>query len=63
MLEQTKKLWKDRKKQTKYIKWIVSYTKPYLGKIVGIMALNLSSTVITLVMTLVTKRIIVDATQ
>ena len=63
MLEQTKKLWKDRKKQTKYIKWIVSYTKPYLGKIVGIMALNLSSTVITLVMTLVTKRIIDDATQ
>ena len=63
MLEQTKKLWKDRKKQTKYIKWIVSYTKPYLGKIIGIMALNLSSTVITLVMTLVTKRIIDDATQ
>ena len=63
MLEQTKKLWKDRKKQTKYIKWIVSYTKPYLGKIVGIMALNLSSTVITRVMTLVTKRIIDDATQ
>lgn len=63
MLEQTKQLWKDRKKQTKYIKWIVSYTKPYLGKITGIMALNLSSTVITLVMTLVTKRIIDDATQ
>ena len=63
MLEQTKRLWKDRKRQSEYFKWIMSYTKPYFWKIAGVMCLNLSSTVITLVMTLITKRIIDDATN
>lgn len=55
-------LWKDRDNQYHYTKWLFNYSKPYLWKIILIMLLNLLSTGITLVMTLITKRIIDDAT-
>lgn len=53
--------WKDRKNQASYTKWLVHYTRPYGGRIVIMMLINLISTVITLYMAVLSKQIIDDA--
>lgn len=58
-----KALWKDRDNQYKYTKWLVKYSKPYLGRIGFMMAISLLSTVISLVMVNVSKDIIDRATK
>ncbi|HKM34420.1 MAG TPA: ABC transporter ATP-binding protein, partial [Lachnospiraceae bacterium] len=55
-------LWKDKDNQYHYTKWLFQYSKPYLWKIILIMLINLGTTGLTLVMTLITKRIIDNAT-
>lgn len=62
MIENIKKLWKERKDQYHYAHWLFLYSKPYIGRIILLMSIGLVSTVISLVMTLVTKKIIDDAT-
>ena len=62
MKEKLVALWKDRDNQYKYTKWLMEYSKPYIGKITVIMILNLSTTGISLLMALITKRIIDNAT-
>lgn len=58
-----KKLWNDRQNQYKYAKWLMQYTKPYLGRIVLMMFFSLSGTVSSLVMVHLTKKIIDNATE
>ena len=58
-----KSLWKDRKNQCKYAKWLMRYTKPYLGRIILMMIFSLSGTVSSLVMVHLTKKIIDNATD
>ena len=63
MKEKIKRLWNDRDNQRRYAKWLMHYSKPYIGKITAVTLLNLSSTVITLVMAMISKKIIDDATS
>lgn len=63
MKEKIRNLWKDRDNQRKYAKWLMAYSKPYLGRIIAVTVLNLLATVVTLVMAMVSKRIIDDATS
>lgn len=58
-----KSLWKDRQNQYKYAKWLMQYTKPYLGRIILMMTFSLSGTVSSLVMVHLTKQIIDNATD
>lgn len=57
-----KSLWKDRQNQYKYAKWLMQYTKPYLGRIILMMFFSLTGTVASLVMVHLTKMIIDNAT-
>lgn len=61
-IEKAKALWRDRDNQMHYVRWLLQYSKPYVGKISLIMFLGIVNTVITLIMALVSKRIIDDAT-
>jgi len=58
-----KSLWNDRQNQYKYAKWLMQYTKPYLGRIILMMFFSLSGTVSSLVMVHLTKKIIDNATE
>ncbi len=61
-IEKAKALWRDRDNQMHYVRWLWQYSKPYIGRISLIMFLGIVNTVITLVMALVSKQIIDDAT-
>lgn len=58
-----KRLWADRENQYKYAKWLMKYTKPYLGRIILMMIFSLAGTVSSLVMVNLTKKIIDNATE
>lgn len=58
-----KKLWNDRDNQYKYAKWLMQYTKPYLGRIILMMAFTLASSVISLIVVTLSKDIIDRATD
>ncbi len=58
-----KRLWDDRGNQYKYARWLMKYTKPYLGRIILMMIFSLSGTVSSLVMVHLTKKIIDNATE
>lgn len=60
-IEKAKALWKDRDNQMRYMRWLLRYSKPYLGRIILMMLFSLMGTGISLLMTLVSKRIIDDA--
>lgn len=60
-MNKVKEIWKDRKNQTSYVKWLLHYSKPFWGKIFIMMCLNLVSTVGTLYMAVLSKQIIDDA--
>ena len=62
-IEKVKALWQDRDNQMLYMRWLIHYSKPYIGRISMMMLLNIFNTVISLVMALVSKRIIDDATS
>ena len=62
-MEKIKNLWSDRSNQYQYAKWLVQYAKPYMGRIMVMMLMNLSYTVVGLVMVTLTKRIIDQATE
>ena len=60
-IDKAKALWKDRDNQMRYMRWLLFYSKPYLGRIIFMMLFSLMGTGISLLMTLVSKRIIDDA--
>lgn len=62
-MNKIKKLWTDRGNQYRYAKWLMQYARPYIGKIVFIMFLNLVSTAVTLLMAQISKDIIDDASD
>ncbi len=53
-----KRLWEDRENQYKYAKWLMQYTKPYLGRIILMMVITLASSVISLLAVNLSKDII-----
>ena len=55
------KIWKDRENQTRYAKWLFSYSKPYVGRIILMMLISLISTVASLFMVQISKIIIDNA--
>lgn len=61
IIRKMKKYFQDRNVHTSYLKWLMSYSVPYIPRIVLIMLLNLAGTGFGLMMTLVSKRIIDDA--
>ena len=62
-MNKLKRLWNDRENQMKYAKWLVRYSKPYLGRILFMMGMTLLSSVLTLVMVGMSKNIIDKATE
>ena len=58
-----RRLWNDRVNQLSYARWIMQYTKPYIGKILLMMIVTLVQTIMTLAMVQVTKTIIDNATN
>ena len=61
LIRKTKKYLDDRNVHTSYLKWLMSYSVPYIPRIVFIMLLNLAGTGLGLAITLVAKKIIDDA--
>lgn len=57
-----KEAWKDRDNQYKYAKWLVKYSKPYMGRIALMMVFSILTTVISLWMVQISKDIIDNAT-
>ena len=53
-----KRLWEDRENQYKYAKWLMRYTKPYLGRIILMMVITLASSIISLIVVTLSKDII-----
>ena len=62
MATRVKELWRDRENQMHYFKWLLGYSKPYAGRIILKMILELSGTGMSLVMVDYSKRIIDNAT-
>lgn len=62
-MKEMEKFWKERKKNAGYAKWLMSYTKPYLGRIILVMSLGILATVIQLLLALVSKKVIDNATS
>ncbi len=57
-MNKIKKLWNDRANQMLYAKWLMNYTKPYVGKIAGIMLLGIMASMLSVGMSLLMKQII-----
>ena len=43
-----KEVWKDRDNQYQYAKWLMKYSKPYMGRIALMMVFSITSTVVSL---------------
>ena len=61
MIKRLKAMWDDRENQLRYIKWLIEYSKPYIGKIALVMLLGVASTVASLAMVQISKIIIDNA--
>lgn len=61
MKEKIKSLWNDRGNQYRYMRWLMQYSRPYWGKIVLMMGINIFSTIFSLIMVRVSKNIIDNA--
>ncbi len=57
-----KEVWKDRGNQYHYVKWLMKYSKPYMGRIALMMIFSIMSTVVSLWMVQISKDIIDNAT-
>lgn len=61
MIKRLKTMWDDRENQSRYIKWLMEYSRPYIGKILLVMLLGIANTVASLVMVQISKMIIDNA--
>ena len=57
-MQKAKELWKDRNNQMNYVKWLGHYSKPFIGRITFVMLITMMTSVITLAMAIVSKKII-----
>lgn len=62
-MNKLQRLWNDKDNQYRYAKWLLQYSKPFIGKITLMMLFGLVSTVLTLVMVQISKEIIDNATE
>lgn len=62
MATRVKELWADRNNQMHYFKWLLSYSKPYAGRIILKMLMELGVTGMSLIMVAYSKKIIDSAT-
>lgn len=62
-MNKLKKFWNDRGNQYQYARWLMQYAKPYAGKITLMMCFNLLSTLVSLYMVTLSKKIIDYATE
>ena len=62
-IEKLKFLWNDRDNQLMYARWLAAYTKPYVGRISFMMLINVGQTAISLIMAVISKKIIDQATN
>lgn len=62
-MNKIKKIWIDRKTNSEYFKWLFTYSKPYCWGIIRQMIFSVAITVISLYMTVLSKRIIDNATK
>lgn len=62
-MNRLRKLWNDRDNQYQYARWLVQYAKPYAGRITMMMGFNLLSTLVSLYMVTLSKKIIDQATE
>lgn len=61
MIKRLKTMWDDRENQLRYIRWLMKYSRPYIGKIALVMLLGAASTVASLAMVQISKIIIDNA--
>ncbi len=61
-MNKIKALWRTRKDQVRYAKWLYQYSKPYLGRILLRLGVYLVLTILSLVMVEISKVIIDNAT-
>lgn len=61
-MNKIKKIWQERDAQWEYIRWLFYYSRPYSGRIILMMLINMLNTVATLAMVQVSKVIIDQAT-
>ena len=57
-----KEVWKDRDNQYQYAKWLMKYSKPYMGRIIIMMVFSILTTLSSLWMVQISKNIIDNAT-
>lgn len=62
MIKRLKTMWNDRENQCHYVKWLMQYSKPYLGRILLIMLIGILGTTASLAMVQISKVIIDNAT-
>lgn len=58
-----KEYYRNRKTYSSYLQWMKEYSKPYVGKITIVMIFSLVTSLISVLMAVVSKRIIDSATQ
>ena len=63
LLDRLRSLWSDRKNQSKYWAWMVSYAKPYAPRIFLVMLFNLLTSILSVGMAVISKHIIDTATD
>jgi len=57
-MRKLKNLWKDRKNNSAYIKWLFEYSKPYMPKIMMLMLINIGLSFIAVGIALIMRQII-----
>lgn len=60
--QKMKKVWDDRDNQSRYFKWLMQYSRPYLWKIILLMIISVSGTFVSIGMALMSKKVIDNAT-
>lgn len=63
LLHKLKSLWGDREAQSQYWTWMVSHAKPYMPRILVVLFINLSVSLIGVGMAIISKQIIDTATN
>ena len=61
-MRRIKEVWKDRDNQYQYAKWLMKYSKPYMGRIIIMMVFSILTTLASLWMVQISKDIIDSAT-
>lgn len=60
--ERVRELWGDRENQSKYFRWLLSYSKPYIWKITLMILVSVVGTMISIQMAVLSKNVIDRAT-